>query len=1194
MDLSEATSCIGWIVSHEGGTLTLPAETALLVGDKLVQELEYYQTGTIVEHTHSYTNNGHNDNNHWKVCACGATDGVEDHGFKYVNNNDGKTHKASCDCGYTKSNVNHDLTTGECPCGAKAVADVDGVKFVNFDDAVVEWQEPTATKLTLLADVKKSSIELTTDNGTQKVLELNGWRLELTARMALTNYIRLTIQDSSKAGTGSLYSNQQWVTLVTNYGELNITGGTFEVTGRSASLIANEGTMCISGVTTLKNKNKYHIAVSAKGTATISGDVMIEAPTAISCYVDVDVSGANNCVGWTVTNTGGTLKLPADTAMETESGDLVYGMSEETLHEELTIVEHTHAAENYTDNEDGTHRVTCACGYVLESNAPHTYTEVNRVWECLCVEIAVADVDGKKYTDFEDAVDAWQQNSAEKLTLLADVQRKSRTDVGSNGASPKVLELNGYTWRMTENEPVLHVVSDLTIKNTAESKIGVIEQPISSVHAIGTVVGSLLKIIGNVQISADMDITYEGAVDLSEATNCIGWYVNNNGNDSTLTLPPNAALEMYIGKLVQELQIYESGIIVEHTHSYTTNGHDDNNHWKVCACGATSDVEDHSYTTNANNATHHWTACTCGVTTVQEPHGFKYVDNQDGKTHKVSCDCGYEKAGVNHDVSTGECVCGAKAVADVDGSKFTNFADAVAAWEAPTATKLTLLDNVEYDDVISLESDEAKTLELNGKTLTSTTSANYALYTECTLTINDSSTDRTGKFVADDIGACVVYCHGETLTLNGGTITTNRAPYVLELNRNTTMINSDNVKLSSKLAAIKVQNSSDLTISGNDCDGWKIWNASVNPSHIQIPNGFHLEDEAGNMLETNDKLPSNKCTFIKVDHIHNWSYAANDATDTITATCDAAGCPKPQQSMKLVAPENLVYDGTAKTVTIDGSIEGVQMPSINITGDTTNVTVKGCRATITVAGETATLSFKIVPASIAEATVSAEDHTYTGEAITPEVIVSLDNKNLMNTDYAVAYADNVNVGTATITVTGKGNYTGTAKGEFNIKAASSEAAQITVADQIYTGKEITPEVRVILGDKELNLNTDYTLAYRDNVDVGMAKVTINGKGNYTGTVEDTFTISLSGSSLTAEAEAEYTYGETITVTGTITATGEVPEQQSNKLRVVAPRVTLFYGEIELGSAVLNGNAYTIEYDTTVKLLPIGTHTLTVE
>ncbi len=58
----------------------------------------------------------------------------------------------------------------------------------------------------------------------------------------------------------------------------------------------------------------------------------------------------------------------------------------------------------------------------------------------------------------------------------------------------------------------------------------------------------------------------------------------------------------------------------------------------------------------------------------------------------------------------------------------------------------------------------------------------------------------------------------------------------------------------------------------------------------------------------------------------------------------------------------------------------------------------------------------------------------------------------------------------------------------------------------YDGKAKTPAVTVTLNGKTLTLNTDYTVAYTDNVNVGTAKATVTGKGNYKGSVTKTFTI----------------------------------------------------------------------------------------
>jgi predicted RecA/RadA family phage recombinase len=54
------------------------------------------------------------------------------------------------------------------------------------------------------------------------------------------------------------------------------------------------------------------------------------------------------------------------------------------------------------------------------------------------------------------------------------------------------------------------------------------------------------------------------------------------------------------------------------------------------------------------------------------------------------------------------------------------------------------------------------------------------------------------------------------------------------------------------------------------------------------------------------------------------------------------------------------------------------------------------------------------------------NQTYTGSALTPAIVVKDDATTLTEgTHYSVAYTDNTDVGTATVTITGRGNYTGT-------------------------------------------------------------------------------------------------------------------------------------------------------------------------
>ena len=148
---------------------------------------------------------------------------------------------------------------------------------------------------------------------------------------------------------------------------------------------------------------------------------------------------------------------------------------------------------------------------------------------------------------------------------------------------------------------------------------------------------------------------------------------------------------------------------------------------------------------------------------------------------------------------------------------------------------------------------------------------------------------------------------------------------------------------------------------------------------------------------------------------------------------------------------------------------------------------------------------------LSSATVNSIDsQTYTGSSIEPSVTVTLNGKTLkLNEDYNLIYSNNVNVGTATITINGIGNYTGSKKINFNIvpkKLDISSATVNSISSKTYTGASIKPSVTVKLNNKTLKLNTDYKVSYSNNKNIGTAKILIKGIGEYEGEKTVTFNI----------------------------------------------------------------------------------------
>ena len=145
--------------------------------------------------------------------------------------------------------------------------------------------------------------------------------------------------------------------------------------------------------------------------------------------------------------------------------------------------------------------------------------------------------------------------------------------------------------------------------------------------------------------------------------------------------------------------------------------------------------------------------------------------------------------------------------------------------------------------------------------------------------------------------------------------------------------------------------------------------------------------------------------------------------------------------------------------------------------------------------------------SSASVTLSTSTYIYDGKAKTPSVTVKIGGKTLKkDTDYTVSYSNNTRVGTATVKITGKGNYTGSVSKTYSIKNDFKKATVSGISTKAFTGKNITQSITVKYNGKTLKNGTDYTVSYSNNKKVGKATVKITGKGRYGGVITKTFKI----------------------------------------------------------------------------------------
>lgn len=140
--------------------------------------------------------------------------------------------------------------------------------------------------------------------------------------------------------------------------------------------------------------------------------------------------------------------------------------------------------------------------------------------------------------------------------------------------------------------------------------------------------------------------------------------------------------------------------------------------------------------------------------------------------------------------------------------------------------------------------------------------------------------------------------------------------------------------------------------------------------------------------------------------------------------------------------DTVEYDGTEKKPKVTISVDGTELKegtdfkvtySDNVEIGKAGLKIEGLDAFDEIKSER---EFTITPRSIKTATVTPEytSTKYTGSELKPNVTVKLGDKTLTADDYTVAYSNNKDAGTATITVTGKGHYTDSAAGTFTITA----------------------------------------------------------------------------------------------------------------------------------------------------------------
>ena len=181
------------------------------------------------------------------------------------------------------------------------------------------------------------------------------------------------------------------------------------------------------------------------------------------------------------------------------------------------------------------------------------------------------------------------------------------------------------------------------------------------------------------------------------------------------------------------------------------------------------------------------------------------------------------------------------------------------------------------------------------------------------------------------------------------------------------------------------------------------------------------------------------------------------------------------------------YDGSAKEPPVTGLPAGFKEGTDYDVAYSDNTDAGTAKATVTFKGNyegVKELTFQITKADIAGATVTAStsEYDYTGEAISPNVTVTLGGKTLAaDTDYELTGdASATDIGSYTTGVKGKGNYSGTATATvtWTIREAKSYWLALAGADDptaniLKTAEQIAADVEKIKAD-DAGVIAEYT------------------------------------------------------------------------------------------------------------------------
>ena len=157
-----------------------------------------------------------------------------------------------------------------------------------------------------------------------------------------------------------------------------------------------------------------------------------------------------------------------------------------------------------------------------------------------------------------------------------------------------------------------------------------------------------------------------------------------------------------------------------------------------------------------------------------------------------------------------------------------------------------------------------------------------------------------------------------------------------------------------------------------------------------------------------------------------------------------------------------------------------------------------------------------------------ENQVYTGNAITPEVKASANNRRLIQgEEYTYSYKDNINAGSAKVIAKGLGDFKHlAATAQFTILPIGVEDIELWNTGSVYDPDGVTPEFYVFSGSKSLVEGQDYVILDKTVLtDAGEYNLAVSFIGNYDGVINATYKISRK-----AIGKTDIEYGDDVRIT----------------------------------------------------------------